>query len=158
MGELLIRELGLTRFFGAADLGAANLSHGWASPEPAHNWNEGFDASLILKLETPPEQVCLLTIEAKPHLAAQLTRQDVTFYFNGLRLGFWRLETPALAALEVEIEPEYWLKRAGETLGRCTWHLPDSTRPSDISDQQDERLLGLCFQTLTLSRRPAPRR
>jgi hypothetical protein len=155
MGDLLIRELGVTRFFGAADLGTAHLLEGWANPEPAHNWNEGFDAALRLKLETPPDFPCQLTIEARPHLAPGLSRQDVTFYFNGLRLGFWRLESPSLYMLETIIEPEYWLKRPGDTRGLCIWHLPGSTRPSDVSDAQDERLLGLCFLTLTLSRRPA---
>jgi hypothetical protein len=158
MGELLIRDFGVTRFFGAADLGAVNLREGWANPETAHNWNEGYDASLLLKLETSPDFPCVLIIEAKPYLAPGLIRQDVTFYFNGLRLGFWRLDKPALAVLEVGIEPEYWLKRPGEALGLCAWHLPDSARPSDVSGAGDERLLGLCFQTLTLSRRPAPRR
>jgi len=149
-------KLGITRFFGLGDLGGHNLLDGWALPEANHNWNDGYDAALALHLTTPPETACILTVGVRPYLVAGLAHQDVTLFFNGYRLGFWRLDRDEESQLSSTIEPEFWLNRVPGAAGTCTWHLPNSTRPSALSPVQDHRLLGLCFQSMTLAPRRLP--
>ncbi|HQT46001.1 MAG TPA: hypothetical protein PLY97_02165 [Acidocella sp.] len=144
-----LRRAGVTKNFGSGG-DMAELGDGWAWPEDNQNWNDGYEASLKIALPSAPENPCTLLLEALPHLASGVAYQDVTFYFNGFRLGFWRLDTANSQVLEVIIEPELWFKRYGGGLGICTWHLPNSTKPSDISNSQDQRRLGLCFQSLTI--------
>jgi hypothetical protein len=157
--QIFSAELGITRYFGLGDISGKSLLHGWAVPEETHNWNDGYDTSLTISLPNPPETVCVLTIEGRPHLAPGLSRQDITLFFNGRRLGFWRLDRLEGFHLAAEIEPEFWLMRQRGVFGKCIWHLPDSTRPSAISGIQDDRLLGLCFQSITIGRKtPKPRR
>jgi hypothetical protein len=148
-------ELGVTRYFGRGDMSGKNLLSGWAEPETNHNWNEGPEAILLLRLPELPEEPCTLAIEGRPYIATGLPRQDITLFVNGYRISFWRLLSADRIRLEAEIEPEMWLNRRGGALARCVWHLPDSTRPIDISDAQDERQIGFCFQSLLLQpRRP----
>lgn len=153
MNQLLVADLGLTFFFGRGGMTEKNLLDGWALPEENHNWNDGFEASLAVALPALPDTTCILQTEVRPHLGAGVTRQDVTLYFNGYRLGFWRLDSLEAGRLEAEIEPEYWLKRSGGVFGKCTWHLPDSIRPREIANTQDDRLLGLCFRSITIARK-----
>jgi len=143
-------ELGVTRFFGRGDIGARNLLSGWAEAEDNHNWNDGPEAALVMTLRQRPEESCLLSVEGRPFLAPGVPRQDVTLFVNGFRVAFWRLGAGETVILEAEIEPEMWLIRRGGALARCAWHLPDSTRPRDISGVQDQRQLGFCFQSMTL--------
>jgi hypothetical protein len=103
-----------------------------------------------------PEAPCTLNVEVRPYLVTGLARQDVTLYFNGYRLGFWRLERDQGAHLQAVIEPEFWFNRARGAVGTCTWHLPNSTRPSSLSPVQDHRLLGICFQSMTLAAKRSP--
>jgi hypothetical protein len=151
-------KLGITRFFGLGDLGGHNLLDGWAMPEANHNWNDGYDTSLSLHLPEPPDAPCILTVEVRPYLVTGLAHQDVTLFFNGHRLGFWRLDKDESTQLTSVIEPEFWLHRGAGATGTCTWHLPHSTRPSALSPVQDHRLLGLCFLSLTLAPRRVARR
>jgi len=151
----LVAEFGITRFFGLGDIAGRNLASGWAVPEEKHNWNDGLEASLTLTISETPTAPCVLSIEARPHLAPGLDHQDVTFYFNGYRIGFWRLNHLSGVILEAEIEPEFWLTRGSGAFARCNWHLPDSVIPSEVTSIRDDRQLGLCFQSMTLTR---PRR
>ncbi len=50
MNHALMTTPGVTRAFGLGDIGSENLRAGWAAPEENHNWNDGFDASLVLHL------------------------------------------------------------------------------------------------------------
>jgi hypothetical protein len=146
-------ELSLVQFFGIGSADALGLKEGWAWPEENHIWNDGYEATLNISLPAVPNAVYKLIFEARPHLAPGLERQDVTLYFNGHRVGFWRLEESGGVTLEADIEPEFWFKRQGVAVGKCTWHLPNSTKPSDIKETQDNRLLGLCFQSMMIARK-----
>jgi hypothetical protein len=147
-------ELDATIFFGRNGLADKYLLQNWAQPEESHHWNDGIEPSLALFLATPPATRLFFSVEIRPHLGAGLPRQDVTLYFNGLRLGFWRLERLDGFRLTAEIEPEHWLPREGGAWAKCTWHLPYSTAPSALAKTQDHRLLGLCFQSLALTLAP----
>jgi hypothetical protein len=150
--KFLALEIGVPRRFGLADIGPEQLRGGWSPPEAAHNWNDGYEAELTLAISALPDAVCTLSIEGRPHLAGSIARQDVTLFFNGRRLAFWRLDRLDGYTLRADIEPEYFLRRHGGGFGKCAFHLPDSVRPCDVSAVADARRLGFCFQTLTLTR------
>jgi len=154
MSLTIAAETGTTLYFGRNGQAGKTLLEGWAHPEEHHHWNDGFEASLDVRLAIPPSAALQLTVEVRPHLGPGLTRQDVTLYFNGFRLGFWRLERLDGYTLSAEIEPEFWLKRDGIAWGKCTWHLPNSTMPSTLARTEDNRLLGLCFQSFGLGPLP----
>jgi hypothetical protein len=143
-------EPGVTRYFGLGDIGGKNLVSGWAAPEANHNWNDGYEATLLIALKERPETTCRLSIEGRAYIAVGLPRQDVLLYVNGFRAGFWRLTNIERCALEAEIEPEFWLNRRGGAVAKCVFHLPDSARPIDITDIQDHRRIGFCFQSMTV--------
>jgi hypothetical protein len=150
-----VAELDVIRYFGLGLNNSLHLGEGWAAPEENQNWNDGFEASFEVVLPAEPDTACLVTLDVVPNLMSGIERQDVTFYFNGLRLGFWRIEEPDQCSITVEVEPEFWLKRHGGVLGKCTFHLPNSVRPCDISNSQDQRRLGLCFQAMRITQRVA---
>ena len=143
-------EQGVTRCFGTGDIGTAGLVQGWAAPEPAHNWNDGPQASLLLAVPRPAA-ACQLVLEGVPLSVAGHTRQDVTCYVNGLRLGFWRLTSPHLVQLAVRLETAHFAAAAGnECVLRVDMHVPDSLRLSSLQTEGDHRELGFCFRTLAL--------
>jgi hypothetical protein len=126
-------ETNLTRTFGLGDLNERILLAGWALPEENHIWNDGIEASLIIRMRTLPPMQVSLKIEGLPFIEQSVKRQDVTLYVNGYRIGFWRLNTREKYFLHAEIEPEHWLVRNGDAYAKCVWHLPHSTRPCEIT-------------------------
>jgi len=149
--ENSIFEVGLTRTFGLGDLSNHILLSGWAAPEDNHVWNDGIDASFSICLKSMPLKPLLMKLEGLPFVARDLTHQDITLYFNGFRVAFWRLYQMDKTFLEAEIEPEFWLARNGGAFAKCVWHLPGSMRPSDVTGADDKRQIGFCFQAMTIA-------
>ncbi len=143
-------ELGVPCYFGRRGLAQPHLLNGWASAEDSHHWNDGLDAALALSLVTMPAQRLHLRVEGRPYLSPRVPRQDITLFFNGARLGFWRIDRLDGALLEAAIEPEHWFGRADAAYGICVFHIPESRRPRDIGEAADDRQLGFCFQSFTL--------
>lgn len=152
--EIWTFRIGLTRAFGLGDLSTQALLSGWAVPEENHVWNDGIDASFVVWMKTLPSRKLLMKIEGVPYAPQDGTHQDITLYFNGYRVAFWRLYGMDKTFLEVEIEPEYWLARLGGAYAKCVWHLPTSLRPSDVTGADDKRQIGFCFQALTFAEMP----
>ncbi len=142
-------KVGLTRTFGLGDLSHHILISGWAAPEENHVWNDGLEASFAVWMKNPPSRKLLMRVQGSPFIARNVAHQDVTLYFNGFRVGFWRLYGMEKTFLEIEIEPEFWLARLGGAYAKCVWHLPGSLRPSDVTGADDKRQIGFCFQTIT---------
>jgi hypothetical protein len=149
-------ELGVPCYFGRKGLARQHLVSGWAAPEDTHHWNDGFEAALALGLERMPASRILLRVEGRPYLNATVMRQDLAIYFNGCRLGFWRFVASDGVLIEAVVEPEYWFDRGGTASGTCVFHMPESRRPRDVGDAEDDRLLGFCFQSFMLAA-PVPR-
>ena len=155
LNRAFMAELDVIRYFGRGLDDSLHLGDGWAEPEENQNWNDGYEASFEVVLPAVPDSTCLLTLEVAPNLMPGVAHQDVTFYFNGLRLGFWRIEEIDQRSIEIEVEPEFWLKRNNGVLGKCTLFLPNSARPSDFSNSKDQRRLGLCFQSMKIAYKAA---
>lgn len=149
--EVVGFELGVARAFGVGDVSSHMLLSGWAAPEHNHIWNDGPEASFAITMQTMPNKRVMLKVEGLPFIAEDLKSQDVTLYFNGSRIGFWRLYAMDKTFLVAEIEPEYWLARGGGAYGKCAWHMPGSTRPSEVTGADDQREIGFCFQSIEIS-------
>jgi len=149
-------ELGVPCYFGRKGLARQHLLTGWAAAENTHHWNDGFEAALGLLLEAPPASRLHLRVDGRPYLSTSVLQQDITVYFNGFRLGFWRMDRADGALMEATIEPEFWFNRGTAVSGTCMFHLPDSRRPRDIGEAADDRRLGFCFQSFTVAA-PVPK-
>jgi hypothetical protein len=144
-------EIGVTRTFGLGDLSKYMPLTGYAAPEENHVWNDGAEASFVVTMQSIPTEQVILKVEGLPFVAEDLKSQDITLYFNGYRVGFWRLNAMDKTFLAAEIEPEYWLARDGGAYGKCVWHMPGSMRPSDVTGADDQREIGFCFQSIAIS-------
>lgn len=149
-GNLPDFELGVTRFFGQGDLNDTYFERGWAAPEANHSWNDGIDASLTMWLKSRPPHACALRIRGAPYLTENVHHQDMTLFVNGYRAAFWRLDARQTYLLVAEIPPEFWHERSGKGFAKFVWHIPGSVRPSESAGITDRRLLGFCFQEITL--------
>lgn len=143
--------LGTTRFFGIGDPVANRRLSGWAAPEDNQNWNNGPEVGYILKVSPPPRQTCSIRVEGVAFIEANVPAQDITLYFNGLRLGWWRIAHGRPVVLEAEVEPQQWFVRDDVAIGNVRWHIPKSTSPRDIGTGSDERELGFCFRSIAVS-------
>jgi len=150
-GESDYLEINLTRKFGLGDLSDRMLLSGWAAPEENHIWNDGLEASFIIRMRTLPSMPVSLKIEGLPFIDKTLKEQDITLYFNGHRIGFWRLDKMDKSSLHAEIDPEHWIVRNGDAFAKCVWHLPRSMRPCDVTGANDMREIGFCFQAITIA-------
>jgi hypothetical protein len=142
-------EPGVTRLFGAADIGSRGMVSGWSGPEDGHNWNDGVEAVYSFAVK-PPVTRLELALMGEPYVTRARPTQEITLYGNGYRLGYWRLSARSDAALTVVLEPEWWLSRGSNAVMRLMLHLPNSVRPRDINDGQDGRELGFCCRSLCL--------
>lgn len=144
-------EVGVARTFGVGDVSGNMLLSGWASAEDNHVWNDGSEASFVVTMQAMPTEKVMLKVRGLPFIAEDLKSQDITLYFNGYRVGFWRLYAMDKTQLLADIEPEYWLARGGGAYGKCVWHLPGSKRPSEVTGADDQREIGFCFQSIEIS-------
>lgn len=144
-------QVDMTRFFGIGSaIGERQLS-GWASPEQNQNWNDGSEVAYSLKLSPPPREACIIRVEGVPFIHDRAPCQTVAMYVNGLRLGGWSFNTAERVVLEVRIEPEQWLIRNGVAIGNVCWHIPYSVSPHQLGIGSDERELGFCFISITVT-------
>lgn len=146
-------EPDVIRLFGAADIGTLGQIDGWAEPEEGHVWNNGREATLLISVPAPAPRL-LLALGGEPYVTRLRPAQEVTLFGNGLRIGYWRLTHRADITLAVALEPEWWLRRGRRAVMRLGMHLPQSVRPSDISDGPDGRELGFCLRWICLRSLP----
>jgi hypothetical protein len=143
-------EPGIVRLFGKGDIANRGLVSGWAAPEEGHNWNDGLDATMVIEATLPTMPVTVVA-EGVPYIFSNADKQEITLYANGYRIGFWRLTERRQATLATKVEPEQWFSRKGLGHLSLTWHLPGSSRPSELGDGADGRILGFAFRTFCLS-------
>jgi hypothetical protein len=148
-GAVLECDPGVIRLFGLTDIKSRGCRRGFADPEYGHNWNHGFDPTLVLSVEGEIGAATLV-IGGEPFVTRSQPVQDLTVYVNGYRAGFWRLVDNTNYSLRIEIEPEWWFLRDARAILKVVFHLPNSVRPGDIGEGEDGRELGFCFRTLLL--------
>ena len=144
-------QVDLTRFFGVGGAITERLLAGWSAPEDNQNWNDGPEVAYSLQVSPPPRKACIIRVEGVPFIHDQAPCQTLTLYVNGLRLGWWSLDTARRVVLEARIEPEQWIIRDGVAIGDVRWHIPHSTSPQQVGAGADERKLGFCFMSITVA-------
>ncbi|WP_234732280.1 hypothetical protein [Acidocella facilis] len=146
-----VSRLNQLQFFGTASSLIELLQKGWAPSEDNHNWNDGPEASLLLKLDRIPTQTCTISVEGAAFIHQRAPRQAITLYANGWRLNSWLLKDAGKTMLEAIIEPEQWFARGDIAQLNLHWHMPDCTSPKDIGLGSDERQLAFCFMSITVT-------
>jgi hypothetical protein len=149
--DVISVDLGVTRYFGSTDLDAAGLVSGWATPEEAHNWNDGCVAVLRMTIHDPGE-ACVVEFEGQPFLSQACPRQEIMLHANGFCVGYWRLTEGGPRTLSARVEREQLFERNGVLHLNCTWSFPYSTRPSEKGASNDTRELAFCFRSFMVSR------
>jgi hypothetical protein len=133
-----------TLVFGEGGNEEAALGFGWAGPEPGYRWTEG--ASCELWLDNPGQRNVVVTIEAWPLVmppAVVVQRAEVSVH--DARLATLAFTVPGRKS--VFIPTTAW--RPGRIL-RLRFVLPDSARPCDVIESDDDRQLGLGFIRLAV--------
>jgi hypothetical protein len=146
-------EVGVTRLFGAADIGTRGMIAGWSSPEEGHVWNDGLEAVYLLSVRPPLARFGLIIV-GEPYVTRARPVQELTTYANGCRIACWRLAARIETELNMALEPEWWFTRGTRAVMRLQFHLPNSARPKDLNDGQDGRELGFCFRSICLRQMP----
>ena len=144
-------ELAKPRMFGKADIGEQGLVRGWAVPEDGHTWNDGLEAVLSLEAPHQPLNAVTLAVDGIPYVFGEAQRQELTLYANGSYVGFWRFTQRQLVVIEARIESEQWVIRRGLAYLTLTWLMPGSSRPKEIGDGSDNRMLGFAFRSLCIT-------
>jgi hypothetical protein len=98
-----------------------------------------------------PGRACTIIVRGAPYCPRAASQQDVTLFGNGFRLGFWRLLATSSDTLSAVIEPEQWVRRGDSARLSCLWFLPNSARPVDLGEVDDQRQLGFCFRSVQIA-------
>lgn len=145
-------DFGVTRAFGNADIGTRGLLRGWAAPEPAHVWNDGYVAELAVA--APLKDIGAtrrVTFEGAPFVSAAHPQQDITLFANGLFAGFWRLgQSDEPVTLDAILPPHYWLAGPDESKITFSFLTPGAVSPAQIGAAADNRRLAFSFQSLLI--------
>jgi len=145
----IILQVGDTYDFGRST-GNAGLRSGWSSPEDVHVWNDGYDAVLSLLIPKVSRPV-KFTVEGEPFIIDESPIQEITIYANGYRIAFGKFSVRDQYSISATIYPFQILHSKDGGICEITFHLPNSVRPSEIVDSEDERQLGFCFRRLALA-------
>jgi hypothetical protein len=137
----------LTISFGATGNSLAVLGGGWARSEPKFTWGVGAESHLLLpRLEAAEEYV--LTLDVIPFVhPPELPSQRLIMSVNDTVLGSADLFRPTLLGYRIPAD----VARRSERMVVTLQH-PDATRPNEISDNKDDRLLAFALSEAKLYR------
>jgi hypothetical protein len=137
----------LTISFGAAGNSLAYLGGGWARSEPKFTWGVGAESHLLLpRLEAVDEYV--LTLDVVPFVhPPELPSQRLIVSVDDTVLGSADLFRPTLLGYRIPADVVHRAERMVVTLQH-----PDATRPNEVSDNKDNRLLAFALSEAKLYR------
>jgi len=131
--------------FGRGHVGAAQLGPGWSRPEDGHVWSNARQSHVALPAPHAPG-VYRVWVTAAPLLIPDtIAAQTVTLLANGVELGTVTLRALSVIAFDL---PEA-VVAAGSKIA-LSFRLPDAARPKDVSDKDDDRLLGVSLRWITV--------
>jgi len=132
--------------FGLDGNARALLAEGWSGLEHGYVWAVGHQARLALPLPRRSERY-LLCLLAQPFTAGdRLPAQSLQVLLNGTRLAEAR--PSAQFILEAEVT---WDILSAADPAMLSFVYPDASRPRDVSDNDDDRVLGFQFKRLMLT-------
>jgi hypothetical protein len=137
----------LTISFAATGDSLAYLGGGWARPEPKFTWDVGAESHLMLpRLEAADDYV--MTLDVVPFIhPPELPSQRLIVSVNDTVLGSAGLSRPTLLGYRIPAD----LARRSERMMVTLQH-PDATRPTDFSDNKDNRALAFAVSETKLYR------
>jgi hypothetical protein len=128
--------------FGSEGNSAEHLCGGWSAPEEGITWSVETESHVLLPPAEPGEY--LLEIYAFPFLRAPLLPlQRLAVCANDVQIGISHCARPARVAYRIPRE----VIRPGEPI-RIRFLHPDASRPCDLLNSVDERILAFAFSRL----------
>jgi hypothetical protein len=122
-------------------------AQGFSGDEHAdHTWNNGFVASLQMRIMAIAEDT-QLRVEIDPYiLPDKVPFQMLNVYINGLWIAFARAF--ATEHLVVNLPGDHIVPSGN----RLSFVMPNAARPADIGAGSDQRLLAFSFREIALIR------
>jgi hypothetical protein len=131
--------------FGSGGNSVEYLRGGWSTPEEGVTWSVETESHLLLPPIAAPNEY-LLEIYAFPLLRAPLLPlQRLAVCVNDAQIGISNCARPARVAYRIPCE----VIRPGEPICIRFLH-PDASRPCDLLNSVDERILAFAFSRLRL--------
>jgi hypothetical protein len=136
----------LSTGFGVDADGGRYRLEGWSKPEPNFTWTDGTQSTIRLPL-LRGDGTFLLRLVVTPHtVTGILPFQSVELLVDGVRLGACQVQKK-MAVIEAALTADMLSDDHGPTV---TLRLPTATRPSEVEDSKDHRLLALAVRSLTV--------
>jgi len=134
--------------FGAGATGASFLTTGWSSPERAFTWSVGTES--VIEIPPLPEsgETLVIQLGLRPFVAPPaLPSQRLEISVDGRTIGACDLRTQALVEFELPADPARAQAPITVMLG-----IPGATAPRPLTGAEDDRVLGICLDRLTIRR------
>jgi len=131
--------------FGKGDAGVRFLGTGWAQPEDGFTWTNGTESVLRLP-PCPVGGVSAMRITGRPFIVeGRLPSQEITIFLNGQRIGTGTIHDVVL--IEFEIPRAVIADRRPLVI---KFVIPGASRPDQLKQIADDRLLGFSLETVTI--------
>lgn len=132
--------------FGAEGTAGSLLRQGWSQPEPAFTWTVGHTSVLDLPPLGRDGGALVVQFTLRPFVwRDKLPAQLVEITVNGTAIGTAEIREPSV--LEFELPSSLV---GPDTPLEITLGLPLASAPRPLSGANDDRVLGLCMERLTI--------
>lgn len=137
-------KLGMPLSFAQGGNAAKFLKQGWCDQEKEHRWTNGSKSRLGLYIKPEKSQSLLLRLHAQAFPTKDGKPQQIKVVVNGHQVASWRM-------LELDwFEAPIPEKIIGNGLLDITFVISEPTAPSEISESQDHRKLGIFAQEIII--------
>lgn len=147
VGSPAIEEIYATGF-GIGSAGMSFLSSGWSSPERAFTWSVGTESVIEIPPQPGAEETLIVQISLRPFIAPSvLPTQRLEVTVDGRPVGVCDLRTQALVEFELPSDAARVESPITIVLG-----VPGAAAPRPLTGAEDDRILGVCLDRLTIRR------
>lgn len=116
----------------------AFIIDGWSHGESDFRWTVGNISRFGFNLEKI--HPILISIKFKPFIELSKNKQKITFYINDNFIDEYRLKSPDIQHITLNVSKEYLVKRNIITIESL-----DAVSPKSLNVSEDERILGIAI-------------
>lgn len=127
----------------------------WSNIDPLGTWTDGDEVSLVMDIDEPIEKDVMLNVKVHPFISAHYPidhpKQVVDVWINGQKLTQWTFQnSESRFLMEQALIPANLINQ--KTPLEITFKMLNSVSPKTIGLNDDQRKLGLLFETVQLSK------